>query len=75
MGTGPLIRKGQFGFVCWDTDHRTASEKRGLDKLVANQAEHRLLLPSRLEKILSSVLDGATQPAVGFRFAMARRSV
>jgi hypothetical protein len=73
MGTGLLIRKGQFGFI--ETDHRTAREKRGLDKLVADQAEHRLLLPSRLEKILSSVLDGATQPAVGFRFAMARRSV
>src|SRR6202035_3677278 len=28
-----------------------------LDKLVADQIEHRLLLPSRLEKILSSVLD------------------
>jgi hypothetical protein len=28
-----------------------------LDKLVADHIEHRLLLPSRLEKILSSVLD------------------
>jgi hypothetical protein len=28
-----------------------------LDKLVADHVEHRLLLPSRLEKILSSVLD------------------
>lgn len=35
---------------------RTVSMEK-LDKLVADHTEHRLLLPSRLEKILSSVLD------------------